>query len=119
MTWAPISGSPASAGTSISTALKSSYEASPAVERVSAAYRGRVLGLPGVGDEFELLAVQAHSFWDTSWYRGDFSDRTLAELMESVARREGDGPAPVPGGASGLGLWAKLGPVSPHVFVTP
>ena len=99
-------------------ALKSSYEASPAVERVSAAYRGRVLGLPGVGDEFELLAVQALSFWDTSWYRGDFSDRTLAELMESVARREGDGPAPVPGGASGLGLWAKLGPVSPHVLVT-
>ena len=99
-------------------ALKSGYEASPAVERVSAAHRGRVLGLPGVGDEFELLAVEAQDFPNTSWYRGDFSDHTLAELMESVARREGDGPAPVPGGASGLGLWAKLGPVSPHVLVT-
>ena len=99
-------------------ALKSRYEASPAVERVSAAYRGRVLGLPGVGDEFELLAVEAQGFADTSWYRDDFSDRTLAELMESVTRRAGAGPAPVPGGASGLGLWAKLGPVSPHVLVT-
>ena len=99
-------------------ALKRSYEASPAVERMSAVYRGRALGLPGVGDEFELLAVEANSFSDTSWYRGDFSVRTLAELMESVARREGSGPAPVPSGASGLGIRAKLGPVSPHVLVT-
>ena len=97
-------------------ALRRTYEAAPAVERVSAAYRGRVLGLPGVGDEFDLLAVEAHSFRDTSWYRDDFSDRNLVELMESVARRDGTGPAPLPGGASGLGLWAKLGPVSPHVL---
>ncbi len=99
-------------------ALRRRYEAIPEVERVSEAYRGRVLGLPGVGDEFDLLAVEAHSFGNTSWYRDDFSDLTLAELMESVARREGSGPAPVPSGASGLGIWAKLGPVSPHVLVT-
>ena len=99
-------------------ALRKSYEAVPEVEKVSEAYRGRVLGLPGVGDEFDLLAVEALSFRDTSWYRDDFSDRTLEELMESVARREGSGPAPVPSGASGLGIWAKLGPVSPHVLVT-
>lgn len=99
-------------------ALERSYEAIPSVENVSAAHRGRVLGLPGVGDEFELLAVDARSFRDTAWFRSDFSERTLAELMESVARREGAGPAPLPDGASGMGIWAKLGPVSAPVLVT-
>ena len=99
-------------------ALKRSYETMLEVERVSAAYRGRVLGMPGVGDEFELLAVEPGSFLETAWYRDDFSGRTLAELMELVARRERAGPAPVPNGASGLGLWAKLGPVSAPVLVT-
>ena len=98
-------------------ALRRSYEATRGVERVSAAHRGRGLGLPGVGDEFELLAVDADGFRDTSWYRDDFSANTLARLMESVARREGAGPDPLPAGASGLGMWAKLGPVSPPVLV--
>ena len=97
--------------------LKRSYEAIPGVARVSPAYRGRVLGLPGVGDEFDLLAVEAHSFRDTSWYRDDFSSTTLTGLMESVTRREGTGPAPLPGGAAELGLWAKLGPISAPVLV--
>lgn len=99
-------------------ALQRSYEAIPSVESVSAAYRGRVLGLPGVGDEFELLAVEAGSFLQTAWYRDDFSDRTLSELMQLVSLRVGAGPEPVPDHASALGLWAKLAPISAPVLVT-
>ena len=99
-------------------ALRRSYEAIPSVESVSEAYRGRVLGLPGVGDEFELLAVDADGFLQTAWYRDDFSDRTLSELMQSVSLRIGAGPEPVPGRASALGLWGKLAPISAPVLVT-
>ena len=99
-------------------ALESRYEAIPSVESVSAAYRGRVLGLPGVGDEFELLALDAGSFLQTAWYRDDFSDRTLSELMQSVSLRIGAGPEPLPDRASALGLWGKLAPISAPVLVT-
>ena len=98
-------------------ALKGSFEGLLGVESVSAAYRGGGLGLPGVGDQFDLLAVQALSFRDTSWYRDDFSASTLAELMASLGPAQETGPAPLPDGAAGLGLWAKLGPVSPPVLV--
>lgn len=76
----------------------------PGVRAVSAALRGTaVLGPVSA----QLLAVEPDAFADISWYRDDFSDRPLSEVMDDLRPEVTTAAIPVPAEATALGLWVK------------
>ena len=92
------------------------YMGIPGVITTSVALRDSGLGLPTVGSQFEILALQSENFGEIGWYRDDFSEATLPELMQSI-RPELVELSTVPGGFDEIGLWARLATTSPFVVV--
>ena len=83
--------------------LSAEYEASPAIE--AAAVSMRTSG--GAGPQpLEILALDIERFPHMAWYREDFSDRPLVEVL---ARLERGSPAglTIPETATEVGVWVK------------
>ena len=67
-------------------AVADSYEDLAAVDLASPAYRGRAFDLTNlVSEEVGLLAVSSDSFGDVAYYRDDFSELSVSELVQSLA----------------------------------
>jgi len=83
------------------------YSEIEGVENIAAVYRnnGRV-GTMFTETEFVLLAIDPDEMRDIAWYREDFGEKTLPELMDLVAE---DKPLPqgldLPEGSETIGLW--------------
>ncbi len=62
-----------------------SYEEVAGVDLASPAYRGRAFDLTNlVSEEVGLLAVSSDSFGDVAYYREDFSELPVSELVQSL-----------------------------------
>ena len=85
------------------------------------AVRERILDIPGVtvasmafrGSGIvaestpQVLALEPGVFADISWYRDDFSDRSLGEVMNELQPTAEVERIAIPEGSTSLGLWVK------------
>ena len=65
------------------------------------------------GRAAEVLAVDTSGFADVAWYRDDFSDSSLPQLMDSLNPGAPTGRIPLPDDTNGIGLWVKPDPYIP------
>lgn len=91
--------------------IEKRYSGVEGVENFSPIYRsdGRV-GTMFTETEFTLLAVDPESLKQIAWYRNDFGDKSLPEIMDVVAK---DKPIEqgiiLPDGTETLGVWVHPG----------
>jgi len=89
-------------------ALKERYASIPGVTSVSLGLRDRGrLGANFTGRQFGVLAVDSEEFHRISWYRDDFSDRPLPQIMAALRPSSVTKPVEIPEGAVSIGVWAK------------
>ncbi|MBM3934186.1 MAG: FtsX-like permease family protein [SAR202 cluster bacterium] len=95
-------------------AVRENFDSTPGINKYSLALRQPV----DIGTtRADLLAVDTRTFADTTWYRSDFADRSLKDMMEDLHPSEGFRPIPIPVNASStIGLWVK--PIDYLPFVT-
>ena len=74
------------------------------VEAAAQAYRES--GTVGAST-VEVLAVESDELARIAFYRDDFSDRSLAEVMRELRPGAGPEPLAVPDDADGIAVWAK------------
>ena len=55
----------------------------------------------------QVLAMESQQFPYVSWYRDDFSERPMSEVMGSLQPRAGGERVAIPDGADRLGVWVK------------
>ena len=65
------------------------------------------------GSTTEVLAVDTSGFADVAWYRDDFSESSLPQLMDRLNPGEPTGRIPLPDDTNGIGLWVKPDPFIP------
>lgn len=90
----------------------------PSVQEASAAVRvpGEI-GTGTGGPEFELLRVQSDRFADIAWFRPDFAEVGLADLMGSISSGPVVEPLILPGSATELGVWTQTDDDIAHLFL--
>ncbi len=99
-------------------ALKERYTEIVGVTAVSMMLREHgIVGSSGRGRAFEILAVESQEFPFMSWYRDDFSDRTLGTMMQALQGGRLFQPITVPEGATSLGAYVKPNDHFPNMFV--
>lgn len=98
--------------------LEESYAAIPGVEAVSVGSRDYgVMGSRFNSTAFTLLAVDPATFADVAWFREDFAQKSLPELMAVLAEdRPVESGLLLPDGAESIGVWAY--PVGEHPGLT-
>ena len=83
--------------------LRQQFEDIPGITTVSPAFRGQAT----VGESFaEVFAVETDRFSDISWYREDFSERSLSEVMSRLRPAKVERIA-IPDAATSIGAWIK------------
>jgi len=88
------------------------------VREVSAAMRVRgEIGTGSDGPEFELLAVQSDRFTDIAWFRPDFSEIGLADLMKTVSSGGALETLFLPASATQFGIWTQTDDDIDHLFL--
>ena len=82
----------------------------PQISTISPIHRAsvRVSGKPGT-PSVQLLGLDSSTLAGVSWFREDFADASLPELVEVLAPRSGpDTGLLIPRDAESLGLWARM-----------
>ena len=84
--------------------LLETYGSTPGIASVSLGYRddGTIGSAP-----FEVLGLDPDAFAGISWYRDDFSDLPLSEVMAQLGSDERLERVPLPEGALDIGAWIK------------
>jgi len=95
-------------------AILDRYSSISGVEDLSIAYRGRgTVGSLFTQVDFTMFAVESESFGQVAWYRDDFSEKSLPELMNLLAEdqpvKEG---LDLPKDTEIIGLWVC--PIEPY-----
>ena len=99
-------------------ALKRRYSEISGVTAVSMVLRERgTVGSSGRGAPFEMIGLETQEVPFMSWYREDFSDRSLASLMQTLRTGALIDPIAVPEGATALGLYASPEGAYANMFV--
>ena len=65
------------------------------------------------GGSVEVLAVDTSGFADVAWFRDDFSESSLPQLMDRLNPGAPTGRIPLPDDTNGIGLWVKPDPFIP------
>ena len=89
--------------------LGADYEADPAIAAASASMRTSGSAGP---QPVEVLALDVDRFPHMAWFRSDFSDRPMSEVLAQLApdaqgRRAGLPGIEIPGNAVEIGAWVK------------
>ena len=88
-------------------ALKERYLDIPGISSLSLAMRGEgSVGATYSGNNFDILAVESDEFPYVTWYRDDFSERPLSQVMSLLKTGAGIPPIEVPRGADRIYVWA-------------
>lgn len=87
--------------------LHERYSSVPGVENVSIAYRSNgTVGTMFTQTEFTMLAVEPENLSQIAWYRDDFADKSLSEIMGLLVK---DAPIKegldLPDGTEAIGIW--------------
>ena len=89
-------------------ALKRRYTEIAGVTGVSMMLRDRAtVGTSGRGLTFEVIGLETQEMPFMSWYRDDFSDRTLGAMMQSLRVGRLFDPIDIPDEATSIGLYAR------------
>ena len=87
--------------------LKEKYLTIPGISSLSLAMRGEgSVGATYSGNSFDVLAVESDEFSYVTWYRDDFSERPLTQVMSLLKTGAGLPPIEVPRGADKIYVWA-------------
>jgi ABC-type lipoprotein release transport system permease subunit len=99
--------------------LVEAYEVVPGVERASLVLEatGRDMA-KGYGVSFAVLAVDSESFSEVAWFRNDFSDRPMSDLLSSLAVTGSPQGILLPDDALSIGVRLKADRPHPSVRVT-
>ncbi len=99
-------------------ALKQRYSEISGVTGVSMMFRERgTVGTSGRGLSFEIVGIETQEMPFMSWYREDFSDRTLGAMMQALRVGRLFEPIAIPEGTTSLGLYAKPDDGYANMFV--
>lgn len=99
-------------------ALKSRYAAIPGITSLSLGLRDKgSLGANFSGQNFSVLGVEAKEFHYISWYRDDFSERPLPEVMRALQPFAVSDPVEIPDDAVGIGVWINPKAVYDNIFL--
>ena len=99
-------------------ALKERYTEIAGVTGASMMLReSGAVGSSGRGRAFEVLAVESQEFPFMSWYRDDFSDRSLGTMMQALQGGRLFQPIMVPDDATSMGVYVKPADDFPNIFV--
>ena len=98
--------------------IKERYLTMPGVSSVSLALRGEgSVGATYSGNSFGVLAVESDDFPYVTWYRDDFSERPLPQVM-SLLRSGANVPSvDLPEGADGIYVWTRTLDDYPNMFL--
>ena len=99
--------------------LIESYAELPAVDRVALALRARGSDLSKMfGSQYTMFAVDSEVMGDVGWFRPDFAEKPMSELL-SVLEHDGQPQGiPLPEGAVSIGVRVKADRPHPSVAVT-
>jgi ABC-type lipoprotein release transport system permease subunit len=99
-------------------ALKARYALMPGVRDVSLGVReSGIFGANYSGLGFQVLGVDAREFQYFAWYRDDFSEHTLPEVMRALLPVTINSPIELPDESVEIGLFVKPEFRLPNVFV--
>ena len=89
--------------------MEASYEEVEGVDAVSPVFRGRAFDLTSlVSEEVGMLAVSTDAFGEVAWYRDDFSDGSLPEMLAALKPGQGPVGIPLPEDARTIGIIGKV-----------
>ena len=75
------------------------------------------IGTTGSGVDFDLLGIQPTQFSGISWFREDFSEHSLPQLMSKISVPNISTPIELPPRTTKIGAWTKQDPyVEDHFF---
>ncbi len=98
------------------TDLKERFLTIPGVQSVSLTHRSMgSLGTSSIGRQFQVLAVESQDFPYISWYRDDFSERPLTDVMRALQFRSLSAHLTIPEDATSIGVWVKPEKFYPNV----
>ena len=96
--------------------LEETYMGALGVESASPALRGGGhVGTGGAGPTFSYLAVDTQSF--DPWYRGDFSERELSEILKDLKVEDPVRTTAIPEGAERIQVWVNPASYYPLMFL--
>lgn len=99
-------------------ALKAGYALMPGVRDVSLGVReSGTLGTNYTGLRFEVLGVDSQEFQYFAWYRDDFSEHSLPEVMRALRPFTVSSPIELPVDSVEIGLFLKPEFDLPNVFL--
>ena len=99
-------------------ALKDRYLEMPGISSLSLAMRGQgSVGATYSGNSFDILAVESDEFPYVTWYRDDFSERPLSQVMGLLKTGAGVPPIDVPKGADRIYVWARPAEEYPNMYL--
>ena len=84
--------------------LEKAVKSIPGVTSVTRAFRST----GSIGPvSFELLGIEPSKFGNLSWYRSDFSDLSLPDVMNEIVISERLGPILIPKDSDRIGVWVR------------
>ena len=96
--------------------LEDKYGSMQGVESISAAFRGHArVGVGEGGPNFQILAVDTDTF--QTWFRGDFSQRTVQQVVSGLRVENQVRTIPIPEGATRIQMWVNGATFYPLVFL--
>ena len=98
--------------------IKERYLDIPGVSAVALALRGDgTVGATYSGSSFRVFAVESNDFPYMSWYRSDFSERPLAQVMSVLRTGANLPPIELPEGAQSVKVWAQPAEEYQNIFL--
>ena len=98
--------------------IKSRYLTMSGVTSVSLALRGEgSVGATYSGNSFGVLAVESDDFPYVSWYRDDFSERPLPQVMSLLRSGANQPSIDLPEGAENVYVWTRTMDDYPNMFL--
>ena len=99
--------------------LRERYEQMPGVDSVSLVRRSSGHDLTKLfGGTYDMVAVEPESFLNVAWFREDFSERPMSELMSQLIPDGGPEGVPIPVGSKHLSVRIKPDRVHPSILMT-
>jgi ABC-type lipoprotein release transport system permease subunit len=97
-------------------ALVDEYEELAGVDEAAPAFRGQGSDLSNLfGESYTMFAVDTGPFAEIAWFRQDFSDRPMAELLASLEPDRAPEGILLPGDARSIGILVKADRPHPSV----
>ncbi|MBI2965274.1 MAG: ABC transporter permease [Chloroflexi bacterium] len=102
----------------VSPATMSAIRAVDGVREVSLALRtSGDIGTTGRGEGFDLLAVESERLEEVLWFREDFADKPLGELLVKLPVQADPPPIDLPVGATHIEMWTRAQPRVSKLFL--